>query len=141
MIVPVRAVVSALGAAENFTVPLPVPLAAEVRVSQSGLPLTTVHGQLLFPVVMLKLPVPPVFGTFAELGESVYVQVDADWVTVKVVPATVSVPVRSTKKGLDATVYPTEPSPVPGLPNEIVIQMALLIAVREHVWELAEIAI
>lgn len=51
---------------------------------------------------------------------------------VNVCPAIVIVPVRSTVNGLAWTVYPTEPLLVPGVPNEIVIQLALLVAVREQ---------
>ena len=57
----------------------------------------------------------------------------AAWETVNVWPATVSVPVRSTVKLFACTVYPTVPLPVPGLPNETVIQFALLVAVRAQV--------
>ena len=54
------------------------------------------------------------------------------WVTVKVEPATVIVPVRDTVVALAPTAYPTVPLAVPGEPEVIVIQPLLLTAVHAH---------
>jgi hypothetical protein len=57
------------------------------------------------------------------------------WLTVRVWPATVSVPLRGDVTELAATSYDTMPLPVPLLPPLSVIQVALLVAV--HVQPLA----
>ena len=53
--------------------------------------------------------------------------------TVKVVPATVSVPVRAAP-GLTATVYDTVPFPVPAAPPVTVIQPAFATALHPQPW-------
>jgi hypothetical protein len=58
VIVPVWAVVVALAAALNATVPLPVPLAPEVTVSHDVLLLTAVQAHVA-PAVTVTEPVPP----------------------------------------------------------------------------------
>ena len=78
-------------AALNWTVPLPVPVAPEVMDSHGAL-LLAVHAQPAAPVTV-TLPVPPCAGTLADVGSIANVQLAA-WVTVKVWPAIVSVPVR-----------------------------------------------
>ena len=69
-----------------------------------------------------------------DAGLNVKVQDPAAWLTVKVRSAIVMVPLRATVKLLACTVYPTAPEPLPVAPNEMVIQLLLLIAVRgdEH---------
>ena len=52
------------------------------------------------------------------------------WVTVKVCPAMVSVPVRVLLEVFSATVYATLPGPEPVLPEVIVIKAVLLVAVH-----------
>ena len=54
----------------------------------------------------------------------------AAWVTVKVLPAIVSVPVRLVVRVLAATVNPVDPEPVPEAPLFTVIQLAPLVAVQ-----------
>ena len=56
----------------------------------------------------------------------------ASWLTVKVCPATVTVPVRAVPAVLAATLSETVPLPVPVAPAVTVIQLALLVAVRAH---------
>jgi hypothetical protein len=58
VIVPLWALVPVLAAALKATVPLPVPLAPEVTVSQDVLLLTAVHAHAA-PAVTATLPVPP----------------------------------------------------------------------------------
>ena len=55
----------------------------------------------------------------------------ADWFTVNVCPATVSVPLRALPV-LAATLKPTEPLPEPLVPEVIVSHDALLLAVHAH---------
>jgi hypothetical protein len=50
--------------------------------------------------------------------------------TVNVCPAMVTVPVRKAVVGLAATVYPTDPLPLPLAPEVTVIQLALLTPVH-----------
>jgi len=102
--VPVRGDVSGLAAMENATVPLPLPLAPEVMVSQASL-LVAVQVQLVVVVTVVLLDPAAAVG-LSEAGDTVKEQgVDpAPWITVTVRPATVSVPVRDTVVGLGATV-------------------------------------
>ena len=59
-------------------------------------------------------------------------QVGPAWLTVKVWPAMVMVPVRLLAEVFSATVYVTLPAPEPVLPKVIVIKAALLAAVHEQ---------
>ena len=83
---------------------------------------------------MLNPPAPPAVGIVADAGLSANVHEPAACVTVNVRPVIVIDPVRSTVKLLAATVYPTVPDPLPAAPNEIVMKLLLLTAVRvvEH---------
>ena len=116
-----------LAAAVKLTVPLPLPVLPEVIV---------IHGELLaavqvhpVDVVTVTLPVPPVALTFKLVGETVKVQPDC-WLTVKVCPPAVIVPVRG-GPAFGCTVKATVPLPVP-LPLLLVmiIQGSLLTAVH-----------
>jgi hypothetical protein len=72
---------------------------------------TVIHDALLAPVqphpvaaVTVTLPVPPVDGRLCDVGDALNVQPTPPSVTVIVVPATVSVPVRLTVDAFAATV-------------------------------------
>ena len=69
--VPLCALVPVLAAALKATVPLPLPLAPEVTVSQDVLLLTAVHAQVL-PAVTATLPVPPTAPSDWLVGEIEY---------------------------------------------------------------------
>ena len=90
--VPVRAVPE-LAAMLSVTVPLPVPLLPLVMVIHGAL-LVAVQPQAA-PVVTLTLAGPPPAGALKLVGLSVYVHGAAAWLTVKVSPAMVTVPVRA----------------------------------------------
>jgi len=62
----------------------------------------------------------------------VQVALDASWLTVKVVPAIVSDPVRSLDELFVATLNTTEPLPEPDAPLVTVIHWVLLTAVQVH---------
>ena len=89
VMVPARVLVAVLAAALKATVPLPVPLAPDVTVSQDVLLLTPVHAHDA-PAVTVTLPVPPAAATDWLAGLIEYEQGAAS-VTVKVVPAIVMV--------------------------------------------------
>jgi hypothetical protein len=89
----VRELVLLLAAALNATVPLPLPLAPPVTVSHEVLLLTPVHEHPAGEVTPVE-PVPPVGGTEPLVEESVHVQVIPGCVTVNVLPAMVTVPLR-----------------------------------------------
>ena len=57
---------------------------------------------------------------------------DALCVIVNVCPAIISLPVLEAPVVLACTANPTGPLPVPGAPEETLIQDALLLAVQEH---------
>jgi len=122
--VPVRAGPE-FAAMLRFTVPLPVPLAPLVM---------AIHGALLVAVqpqpaavVTLTLVRPPPEGALKLVGPIVYVQVP--WLTVKVCPAMVAVPLRE-PPGLAGMLRFTVPLPVPLPPLVMVIHGALLVAVQ-----------
>src|SRR4051812_5831520 len=116
------------GAAVNCTVPVPLPLDPDGRVIQPTLGVA-VHAQV--PLVFtVNEPGPPPDPTCCDEGASEYVH-PPSCVTVKVWPAIVTVPVRP------ASVFPaitscTVPLPDPLFPEEIPIQLALLVAVHEQ---------
>jgi hypothetical protein len=89
-------------AAENETVPGPVPLDPAVTVTHEGALLTAVHEHPAGAVTVVD-PVPPDAGTDASVGDSDVVQVMPDWVTVNVDPAIVSVPTRGDSDVLGLT--------------------------------------
>ena len=74
---------------------------------------------------------PPLPAIVALVDESEYVQVFAGWVTVKVWPATVTVPFRWLSVGLAAAVNDAGPLPVPDAVSTV-NQLALLTAVHAH---------
>jgi hypothetical protein len=77
----------------KLTVPLPVPLAPVTTVTQLTLS-EAVHAQPAV-VVTATLPDPPAGTNAWDVGEMLYEHAVAPaWVTVNVLPATVSVPVR-----------------------------------------------
>ncbi len=125
--VPLRAA-PVFGATENCTVPLPVPL-PDVTLIQ-GAPVAAVQAHPTL-VVTLNDPDPPADGNAAAAGAEIeYVQPLA-WTTVKVWFPMVTVPRRSAS-GFGATVSCTEPVPDPLLPDAMVIQPALLVALHEQ---------
>jgi hypothetical protein len=124
-----RAVCVVFAATVNAFDPLPLPLTGGVIVIH-GTPLVAVHAHSAL-VVIATLPGPPAAGIATDVGCSEMLQVtgapDAS-VTVIVVPATTSVPVR-TVPPLFATLKLTLPLPVPPA-ADTVIQLALLAAVH-----------
>jgi hypothetical protein len=99
-----------------------------VSVSQRAL---VAAVQLQFEVTPM-LPELPLEGKLALVGESTTSQAAAGCVMVNSWLAMAIVPVRGCPAVLAATVYPTIPFPAPGLPEEIEIQAALLVAVQMH---------
>jgi hypothetical protein len=110
VIVPMRAVVVGFAAAVKLTVPEPVPLAL-VSESHAALSLAA-HAQPA-AVVIVTDPVPPAAATesLSRLIENVHSA--AAWVTVKVCPAIVSVPVRTAVVAFGVTLKLRVPAPVP----------------------------
>jgi hypothetical protein len=112
------------------TDPLPVPELPAVMVS---------HGALLdavqphpAPAVTGTLPVNPAEEMLAVIGEIEVEHALPAWLTVKVLPPIVIVPVRGVVPAFGDTTYVTEPLPVPDAPPLIVIQESLLAAVHEQ---------
>ena len=99
--VPVRGLGEVFSATVYVTLPGPEPVFPKVIVIKAAL-LAAVHEQ---PAVVLTatLALPPLAGNAWLVGEIEYVQVAAAWVTVKVCPAMVSVPVRELVVVLAAT--------------------------------------
>jgi len=85
--------VLAFADALKFTVPLPLPVAPAVTVSQPVSLLAAVHAQPACAVTAVD-PVPPLTTTDWLVGEIEYAHAAPAWVTVNVCPATVRVPVR-----------------------------------------------
>ena len=110
----------------QLTVPLPLPLAPEVMVSQGAL-LVAVHAQPA-AAVTATLPVAPEAGALALVGAIENVQ-PVPWFRVKVCPAIVSVPERA-PPDIAAAAYWTGPLPLPLAPDETVSHESLLFAVQ-----------
>jgi hypothetical protein len=127
--VPVRDEVLVFAAVPKLTLPLPEPDAPAVTVSQPGLLLTAVQAQPAGAVTAM-VPVPPLDTTLCEVGEIVSVQVIPACVTVKLLPAIVSVPERVDTPVFAAAVNDTEPLPDPDAPAVMVSQLSLLTAVH-----------
>ena len=129
---PVRGDVAVFAAIENATVPLPLPLAPDVIVSQASL-LVAVQLQPAAVVTLLLLELAAAPG-FSAVGDTVTVQGGGApaWVTVTVWPAMVSVPARGDVDVLAAMEKATVPLPLPLTPDVIVSQEALLVAVQLH---------
>ena len=80
--VPVRGLILLLAAALNATVPLPLPLAPLVTVSQDVLLLTPVHAHPAGDVTSVE-PVPPAAATEPLVGAIAYVHAMPGCVTLK----------------------------------------------------------
>lgn len=128
--VPVREEPVALAAALTPTDPLPVPDAPLVTVSQPLL-LTAVHAHPAGAVTD-TVAVPPPEGMPCVVGAMVVEQLMPAWDTVKVLPATVTVPVRDAIEVFAAALIVTEPLPDPDAPAVTVNHASLLAAVHEH---------
>jgi hypothetical protein len=114
------------GAAEKRTVPLPLPAAPAVTVSQVGSPLVAFQPHPS-AVRTSNAPLPPPAGTDAEAAESEKAQ-PCPWLTVNVRPAIVIVPERDGPL-VPSTVKLTVPLPLPpGGFDVIRIQSTLLLA-------------
>jgi hypothetical protein len=122
--------------AVKVTVPLPLPDAPVAIVSQVAFE-TAVQPHVA-PAVTATLPPPPIAGTETLVGAMAYVQGTADWVTVKTVPAIVTVPVR-VAPGFAVAVMVTVPLPVPLDALEMVSQSERLVAVHLQAPALASI--
>src|SRR5687767_11173319 len=118
------------GATTTFTAPDPVPVLAPLNVSHGAL-LNDIHAQV-DPVATDTAVVSPAAGELRTVGEMPKVQaVLAAWVTVKVWPAMVMVPVRWAPV-LPATTTLTAPLPVPVAPDITISQLTLLAAFHAH---------
>jgi hypothetical protein len=91
-----------LGAAVNPTLPEPVP-AVPLEIVTHDAPLVAVQ---LHPedVVTMTVPLPPAADSDWLVGEIVYAQAVAAWLTENVLPPAVTVPVRETVPGFAGTV-------------------------------------
>jgi hypothetical protein len=114
----------------NETDPLPDPEDPAVTVNQAAL-LTAVHAHPA-GAVTLTVPLPPPDATLCDVGEIVSVHAMPAWVTVKVLPAIVSVPLRDETDPFAVAVNETDPLPDPEDPAVTVTQAALLTAVHAH---------
>jgi hypothetical protein len=108
------------------TEPLPLPVAPALIVIQLAL-LVAVQPQ---PVgaVTATVPLPAAAVRFVDVGEIAGVHGVPAWLTVKLSPAIVRVPVRLVVAALAATVNVVLPGPVPAAPELTVIHAALLTA-------------
>src|SRR5262245_23994568 len=96
---PLRAMPAALRATEYVTLPVPLPLLG-VLIDDAWL--VACHAQPIGEVTV-KVPPPPVLPTVALVGERLYVQGAAAWVTVRVCPATTIDPLRDAAAGFGST--------------------------------------
>jgi hypothetical protein len=99
--VPVREVVAVFACTLYPTLPLPLPVPPAVMLIQLA-PLVAVHPQPAGAVTLI-VPPPPPATTVADAGEIVGAHGTPAWVTVKVRPATVRVPLRDVELVLAAT--------------------------------------
>jgi hypothetical protein len=84
-------------------------------------------------VLTLRTLLPPLDAKTSLVGEIEKEQgLLPDWLTVKVWPATVIVPLRGEGSGLGATLKATEPLPEPGVPETMVMNEALEVALQLH---------
>jgi hypothetical protein len=143
--VPLRAV-PGLAAALNAIVPLPVPEAPLVTVSQGALAVA-VHAHDAAEAVTVVEPVPPGSDIDCAVGAIVNVHggggggAAAAWVTVNVFPAATIVADRVEVAVLAATAKATVPLPVPDSPDVRLIHGTLVDAVHTHVPDEAVTAI
>jgi hypothetical protein len=117
-----------LAVTEYPTRPFPLPLAPLVTVIQVTFDLA-VQAQVL-GLVTVSVPVDALADGAAVVGDTVKEQVAPACVTVTGLPATVTVADREDVLVFAATLYRTVPLPVPLEPLEIVIQLALSLAVH-----------
>jgi hypothetical protein len=120
-----------LAVALNPIVPGPLPFAPDVTLNHPVLLLAAVQLQPAAAVIV-TLPVPPVPGTDCDGAESEYVQAAAAWLTVKVLPPIVSVPLRGEVTAFTSTLNAAVPLPDPLAPPVTVIHAALLTVVQPH---------
>jgi hypothetical protein len=124
--VPVRGWVAVFAVALRLTVPLPVPVAPLVTVSQLVLLLTAVHEQPVGAVTLVEIVPAP--ATMSRLvGVSAKVHPAAACVTVNISPPIVSVPLREPALVFAATLNATVPFPLPLAPLVTVSQDVLLL--------------
>ena len=128
--VPVRWAVDVFAVALKVTVPLPLPLAPPLMVSQAAL-LVAAHVQPLAAVTAV-VDEPAAEVNVDEVGDTPKVQLIPLCVTVTAWPATVSVPSRCEDDVFAVAVKVTVPFPFPLAPPLIVSQPALLVAVHPH---------
>ena len=125
--VPVRGA-PAFTSTESRTVSLPLPVAPATTVTQGTL-LVAVHVHPADALTVTSM-VAPEAGTFCCVGLMVELQLSG-WLTVNAFPAIVSVPERAGPV-FAAAAKVTDPLPEPLLPDVIVSQGALLVAVQPH---------
>ena len=128
VIVPVRVVVPVYAATVNVALPDPLPLEPAIMVIHGAL-LLAVHAQPA-PALTVLLPVPPWLLNVWLVGDVEYEQAAPACVTLNVVPAIVSVPLRLVIAVFAATVKLVLPGPDPEAPLVTVIHDALLLAVH-----------
>jgi hypothetical protein len=131
VIVPVRWAVPVLAATTTLTVPLPVPDPPEPTLSQVAL-LVVLQAHVL-PAVTATATDSPEAGEVRVVGEIAYVHGVPAWVTLKVWPAMVIVPVRCAVLVFAATTTVTVPVPVPDPPEPTLSQAALLVVLQAQV--------
>jgi hypothetical protein len=124
--VAVRVDVVVLAAVTNVTAPLPVPVAPVETVTHPAL-LAAVHAHPAV-VVTLMVPEPPAAANAWLAGEIVNAQPTPACVTVNVLPAMVSVPVRGVVAVEAATAKVTDAVPLPVAPVVTDSHAALLVA-------------
>jgi len=129
--VPVRVLPELLVATMNVTLPLPFPGPALSTAIQATL-LSASHAHAGGAVTVL-LPEPPSEVNQRDVGtiENEHALAGV-CVTVNVLPAMVSVPLRAVAPVCAATVNATLPAPDPAAPAVTVIHAALLVAVHVH---------
>ena len=123
---PVRAVLPGFAAALKVTVPLPDPDDPPETVSQESL-LVADQLQPAGAVTPTLVDSPPTAKAF-EPGEMVSLQATPTCVALKVLPATVTVPVRAVLPGFAVALNITVPFPEPEVPAMTVIHPELLTA-------------
>ncbi len=128
--VPTRWAVDVFAVALKVTVPLPLPLAPPLIVSQAAL-LAAVHVHPLAAVTAV-VDEPAAEVSVGDVGDTPNVQLMPLCVTVTVWPATVSVPTRWAVDVFTVALKVTVPLPLPLAPPLIVSQAALLAAVHMH---------
>jgi sensor domain CHASE-containing protein len=127
---PVRVVVFGFAAKLSVTVPLPAPDAPLDTVIQEALE-TAVHWHCDV-VLTFTDELPPLLLVESDVALMLYSQGAAACVTVTVLPAMVTVPVRVVVFGFAAKLSVTVPLPAPDAPLDTVIQEALETAVHWH---------